>query len=54
MHLDLGDTASAIAAYERALGLAAAGNGGASEALRLKLSALTPIPARELAAAEQQ
>ncbi len=53
VYLDMGDTAKAIAAYERALGLAAASEGGASEALRLKLSSLTPVPARELAAAEQ-
>ncbi len=53
IYLDIGDNDAAIAAYERALGLAAASDGGASEALRLKLSALTPIPARELAAAEQ-
>ncbi|MEE4191491.1 MAG: tetratricopeptide repeat protein [Halieaceae bacterium] len=54
IYLDLGDSASAIAAYERALGLAVASQGGASEALRLKLSALTPVPARELAAAAEQ
>ncbi len=53
VHLDLGDNAQAIAAYERALALAAASEGGASEALRLKLSSLSPVPARELAAAEQ-
>ncbi len=54
LYLDLGDTDKAIAAYERALGLAAASGGGASEALRLKLSSLTPVPARDLAAAAEQ
>ncbi len=53
IYMDLGDSAAAIAAYERALGLAAASEGGASQALRLKLSSLTPVPARELAVAEQ-
>ncbi len=53
VYLDLGDEAQAIAAYERALALAAASEVGASEALRLKLSYLSPVPARELAAAEQ-
>ena len=44
----LGEEGNAVAAYERALGLAAASGMGAGESLRLKLSALTPIPAREL------
>ena len=47
----LDDSVQAIAAYERAVGLAAASDAGASEALRLKLEALTPLPARELVAA---
>ena len=49
IHVQLGDTEQAIAAYERALSLAAAGNIGAGEALRLKLRALNPVPAREMA-----
>ena len=52
--LALGDTDKASAAYERALAAAAAGNAGASESLRLKLGALTPVPARELAPALEE
>ena len=50
----LGETDKAIAAYEKSLALAAAGNTGASEALRLKLGALTPVPARELASVAEE
>ena len=52
IYSQLGDTDKAISAYERALSLAAAGNIGAGEGLRLKLRALNPIPAREVAAVE--
>ena len=54
IQLQLGNTELAIAAYERAQALSAAGNTGASEALQLKLSSLTPVPARELAAATEE
>ncbi|MEP5766453.1 MAG: tetratricopeptide repeat protein [Halieaceae bacterium] len=47
MYLQLGQREEAIIAYEQALGLAAASGVGASEALQLKLRALTPISARE-------
>lgn len=50
----LGDTDKAIAAYEKSLSLAAASGIGASEALRLKLGALTPVPARELATVSEE
>jgi len=49
MHQMLGSTDEAIAAYERAVTLSAASGSGASETLQLKLSALTPMPARESA-----
>ncbi len=50
----LDDREQAASAYQRAIELAAATDAGASEALRLKLESLTPIPARTLtlAAAE--
>ncbi|MEM0954336.1 MAG: tetratricopeptide repeat protein [Pseudomonadota bacterium] len=48
----LDDSVQAIAAYERAVNLAAATDAGASDSLRLKLEALTPIPARDLRAAD--
>jgi predicted negative regulator of RcsB-dependent stress response len=50
----LGEKGKAIAAYENAVALAAATNVGASEGLRLKLRALTPVPARELAATSEE
>jgi predicted negative regulator of RcsB-dependent stress response len=52
--LELGETGKAIAAYEKAVSLAAAGNIGASEGLRLKLQALTPVPPRELEKAPEE
>ena len=52
-HHQLGDTAAAVEAYERAVSLAAATRSGASETLRLKLSTLSPVPAREIAALEE-
>ena len=52
-HLQLEDTDAAVAAYERAVSLAAATRSGASETLQLKLQALTPVPARELAVSEE-
>lgn len=52
--LALGENEKATAAYEEALAAAAAGNAGASESLRLKLSALTPVPARTLAPASEE
>lgn len=52
--LALGESENATAAYERALAAAAAGNAGASESLRLKLGALTPVPARELTPASEE
>ncbi len=54
VYVQLGETDKAIAAYERAVSLAAAGNIGTSEALRLKLQSLTPVPARELAATSEE
>jgi predicted negative regulator of RcsB-dependent stress response len=52
-HQQLGDREAAVSAYERALSLAAATSVGASETLRLKLNALSPVPAREIAALEE-
>jgi predicted negative regulator of RcsB-dependent stress response len=54
VHVQMGDPAQAITAYERALALAGASDGGVSDALRLKLSALTPVPAREPAAVAEE
>jgi len=48
----LGNAEAAIAAYQRALALAAATSAGPSEVLQLKLQALIPVPARELAVLE--
>jgi predicted negative regulator of RcsB-dependent stress response len=50
--LQLGDKDSAVAAYERALNLAAATDSGASEVLRLKLESLTPVAPRALASSD--
>ena len=52
-HQQLGNTDAAIAAYERALSLSAATDSGIGESLQLKLKALSPVPARELAALEE-
>lgn len=49
----IGDIDAAIAAYQRAATLAAANRTGISDTLQLKLNALLPVPARELAAAEE-
>ena len=49
---ELGDPQAALAAYERARMLAAASRSGPSDTLMLKLNALSPVPARELAPAE--
>ena len=49
----LGNTGAAIAAYQRAMTLAAGSNEGPSEGLRLKLQALMPVPARKLAVLEE-
>ena len=50
---DLGNRDAAIAAYERALAESAASRSGASQALRLKLNALSPVPPREFTAEEE-
>ena len=49
----LGDPQAALAAYERARVLAAASRSGPSDTLQLKLNALSPVPARELAPSEE-
>ena len=49
----LGDTDAAIAAYEKALRLSADTRTGISDSLQLKINALSPVPARELAATEE-